>query len=93
MTEDELLEKTRHLAQQAKLPASMGLGETWVIIRAVIPAMPPVATERYQSDLAVMKARWPDDVHDFVNPRRGQVSRYLLVRAGSEGLRAWLKGI
>ena len=91
MNELELLDRTRLLAQQARLPASMGLGETWAIIRAVIPSMPPVATERYQEDLATLKARWPDDVHDFITSRRGQTSRYLLVRAGSAGLQAWLE--
>jgi len=55
--------------------------------------MPPVATERYQNDLTTMKALWPDDVHDFVNSRLGQTSRYLLVRAGSPGLKAWLAGL
>jgi len=93
MQEAELLERTRLLAQQARLPAAMGLGETWAIVRAVIPAMPPMATERYQNDLATLKALWPDDVHDFVTSRRGQTSRYLLVRAGSLGLRAWLAGL
>jgi hypothetical protein len=93
MTEPELLDRTRLLAQQAQLPAALELGKTWAIVRAVMPSMPPLASERYQQDLAALKDRYPDDAHEFVHTRSGRTTQYLLVRAGSPGLRAWLAGL
>lgn len=90
MTESELLDRTRTLVQQARLPTTFGLGESWIIILATSPSLPPIAAERYQATLTELKTMYPDDVLDFSHGHRMKTSRYLLLRAGSLAVSHWL---
>jgi len=90
MTEAELLQRTRDLAQQAHLPTTLGIGETWIIILAASPLLPPSATLRYESSLEDLKGQFPADVFDFSHTHRSGTSRYLLLRAGSPVVKHWL---
>ena len=49
MTESDLIERTRTLVHQARLPPTIGLGSTWIIVLAASPRLPPVAAERYEA--------------------------------------------
>ena len=90
MTETEMRERTRTLVQQAHMPTTMDLGETWLIALAAAQILPPVATERYEATLAEFKERYPHDVLDFTHGHRKKASRYLLLRAGSLAMTDWL---
>ncbi len=90
MTESEMKERTRILVQQAHMPTTMDLGETWLIAMAAAQFLPPVATERYEASLAEFKELYPDDVLDFTHGQRKNFSRYLLLRAGSLAVTNWL---
>jgi hypothetical protein len=90
MTEAEMKERTRILVQQAHMPSTLDLGETWLIAQAAAQILPPVATERYDATLAEFKDRYPNDVLDFAHGHRKKASRYLLLRAGSLAMTDWL---
>jgi len=49
MAESELLQRTRDLVRQAHLPATMDLGETWIIVLAAAQILPPTATVNRQN--------------------------------------------
>ena len=90
MTESDLLERTRTLVQQAHLPTTFGLGESWIIVLAASPILPPVATERFESTLANFHSLYPQDVVDFSHGNRRRTTRYLLLRTGSLAVTHWL---
>jgi hypothetical protein len=90
MTENELLERTRRLVQQARLPTTLGLGESWIILLAASPLLPAIATERYEQALEELRALYPQDTLDFSHTQRRRTTRYLLVRAGSLAVSWWL---
>jgi len=90
MTESELLERTRTLIEQARLPTTIGLGEMWIIVLAASPILPPIASERYEAALAEFRDLYPEDVLDFSHGHRRKTSRYLLLRTGSLAVTHWL---
>ncbi len=90
MTEAELLERTRRLVRQARLPTTLGLGTTWIIILAASPRLPPLAAERYEEALQAYREAHPRDVVDFSHIQRTLTTRYLLLRAGSPAVTRWL---
>ncbi len=92
MTEADLLDRTLNLVHQARLPTTLGLGETWVIVLAASPSLPPFATERFEATLADYRNLYPDDVFDFShgNQKRTTATRYLLLRTGSLAVTHWL---
>lgn len=90
MNEPELLTRTRTLVDQAHLPTTLGLGETWIIVLAASTSLPPIATERYETALAEYRSLYPDDVLDFSHGHRKRTNRYLLLRTGSPAVIFWL---
>ena len=48
MTEAEMKERTRILVRQAHMPATMDLGERWLIALAAGHTLPPVASNRQE---------------------------------------------
>lgn len=90
MLESELLERTRRLVHQSRLPPTLGIGEQWIIVLAASPSLPPIATERYEQALEELRGIYPDDVLDFSHTARRRTTRYLLLRSGSLAVSYWL---
>lgn len=90
MTEEELLQRTRDLVRQAHLPTTMELGETWIIVLAASPILPPSATERYEAALTELKSQFPAEVVDFAHAHRSGTARYMLLRAGGKAIAHWM---
>jgi len=90
MTESDLIERTRTLVHQARLPPTIGLGSTWIIVLAASPRLPPVAAERYEAAFKEYRDLFPQDVADFPHVQRRQTTRYLLLRAVSPAVAHWL---
>lgn len=90
MLESELLQRTRRLVQQSRLPPTLGIGEQWIIVLAASPSLPSIATERYEQALEELRGIYPDDVLDFSHTARRRTTRYLLLRSGSLAVSYWL---
>lgn len=90
MTESELLEQTRLLLRQDRLPTDIGLGKEWLILLAMSSRIPGLATGLYDSTLTDLKCLFPHDVQEFFRSARRRSTRYLLARTGSLAMTYWL---